>query len=341
MSPPSLAAQGPSFGVAGRPLLTVLTTPIRSTPARWYRAVRRAVRPLVKPGAPLPAQRTYHGHESLVRSVVHGLRAIGADFNFEPDRFGAVGRVVYAPANEALAQAIELKRRGRISALVAGPVNALFPDDCNGILKSPEIDVVIAPSEWVRRFYQHEPALNRKVRICQAGIDEQYWNRTSPPISNRALVYWKSGSEAFCEEVEHRVGQHGLEPRRIQYGAYDRDAYQAALSEATVAVFLSSFETQGLALAEAWSMDVPTVVLDPQAPTEWRGRPFVAGSSCPFLSPATGRSWQTLPDLSIALEDVLKKRDTFAPRAWVLQHMTDAICAAELYRIIRDSAASR
>ena len=133
------------------------------------------MRPLVKPGVPLPARQAYPGHASLVRSVVDGLHAIGADFNFNPDRFGRVGTAVYAPANEALRQATEMKRRGTVRHLVAGPVNALFPDDADGILLMPEIDVVVIGSDWVRDFFRATPALRAKLHVCPAGVDPEYW----------------------------------------------------------------------------------------------------------------------------------------------------------------------
>jgi hypothetical protein len=119
------------------PFLTVLTTPVPSDSARLTQEMRRRVRRFVKPGVPLPSQSPYPGHFALVRSVVEGLRAIGADFNFNPGRLSELARVVYAPANEALRQAAELKRRGRVDYLVAGPVNALFADECDGVLQLP------------------------------------------------------------------------------------------------------------------------------------------------------------------------------------------------------------
>src|SRR5436305_11551715 len=109
-----------------RPFLTVLTSPVPTPARRWYLTARRRIRPFVKPGAPLPATSPYPGHHALVRSVVEGLRAIGADFNFNPRRAAALGRAVYAPENAALQQAADFKRRGQIEYLVAGPVNALF-----------------------------------------------------------------------------------------------------------------------------------------------------------------------------------------------------------------------
>ena len=123
-----------------RPILTVLTAPIPGAMRRWYRRGRGAIRPLVKPGVPLPYASPYPGHYALVRSVVEGLRDIRADFNFNPPRIAEVGRAVYAPENAALAQAAALKRRGRIDYLAAGPVNAMFPDENDGVLLMPEID---------------------------------------------------------------------------------------------------------------------------------------------------------------------------------------------------------
>jgi len=276
-----------------RPFLTVLTAPIPSTRRRLYQGVRRRVRPLVKPGVPLPKMSPYPGHYAVVRSVVEGLRAIDADFNFNPRRSADLARVVYAPENASLLQAAALKRRGRIDYLVAGPVNALFPDEAGGILQLPEIDRLIVASEWVHALYGETPRLLEKSVASPCGIDARYWQGSGRPRTNRALVYWKNGDEAFCEQVEQIVRACGLEPRRLRAAAgehaiYEPDGYKQLLDESQLAVFLSAFETQGLALAEAWSMDVPTAVWDPRGEAEWRGRTFQAGSSAPYLTAVRG-----------------------------------------------------
>jgi hypothetical protein len=322
-----------------RPLLTVLTTPIAPAPRRAYQRIRSAVRPFVKPGVPLPAVSRYPGHYAVTRSVVEGLREVGADFNYDPRRFADVGRAVYAPANEALCQAMDLKRRGRIGYLVAGPVNGLFPSDCDGMLLRPELDCVIVPSDWVLELCASEaPELRRKLRVCPCGVDAADWAPAREAVSRRAVVYWKSGPESFCDEVQARVAAHGLEPVRVRYGSYDRSGFKDLLDGAAIAVFLSSYETQGLALAEAWSMNVPTLVWNPRGPAEWRGRTFQSGSSCPYLTPATGLAWRTLDELDCGLAGALRNMRQFEPRTWVLAHMTDAICAGMLYRLVEAGA---
>jgi glycosyltransferase involved in cell wall biosynthesis len=327
-------------------MLTVLTTPVLPVSRRLYQALRGAARTVVKPGAPRPRSSRYPGHYALVRSVVEGLRTIDADFNFNPRRFGELARVVYAPANEALRQAIGLKRRGAVDFLVAGPVNALLADESDGILLTPEIDLVIVPSAWTVDLYQGFPALIEKCRVCPCGVDAEAWQPSGRPREKTAVVYWKSGDEPFCEAVEAIVRRCGLEPIRItsrhgDHTIFRQADYREALSRSVVGIFLSTFETQGIALAEAWSMDVPAVVWDPKGDAEWRGRTFQSRSSAPFLTPATGVTFKTTDDLEAALRQSLADRAAFAPREWVLRHMTDAICAERLYGLIRREAARR
>ena len=327
-----------------RPFLTVLTAPIPTARRRLYQGLRGRVRLIVKPGVPLPKVSPFPGHYALVRSVVEGLRAIHADFNFNPRRMSDLGRVVYAPENAALRQAAELKRRGKIDYLVAGPVNALFADESDGILHLPEIDRLIVACEWALDFYRDAPQLLEKSVACPCGVYPDYWKPTGQPRTNIALVYWKSGDEAFCEQVEHIVRRCGLEPRRVrsahgEHALFTPDTFRQLLDEGVVGVFLSTFETQGLALAEAWSMDVPTMVWDPRGKAEWRGRSFRSGSSAPYLTAATGRLWRTLDELEPVLRAALAERSAFHPREWVVAHMTDAICSAALYDIIRTGQA--
>jgi hypothetical protein len=317
-----------------RPFLTVLTTPIAPGTRRVYRQVRRALRPIVKPGLPLPATSPYPGHYAVTRSVVEGLQQIGADFNFNPERISEVGRVVYAPANEALRQAVEWKRAGIVDTLLAGPVNALSPIEEHGILLTPELDGLIVASEWVRNLYRDTaPELVAKCRVCPCGIDPAAWTPTMP-AGSRAVIYWKSGPESQCAAVERLVEAHGFRPARIRYGKYDAATYRATLDGAAIAVFLSAFETQGVALAEAWAMNVPTLVWNPLAPAEWRGWRFTSGSSAPYLSASTGVYWQSLDDLGAALTCAQRHDDRWQPREWVLAYMTDAICARHLFTAI-------
>jgi len=326
-----------------RPALTVLTAPIRPASQRLYARLRGIGRRVLRPGSKGLPGSPYPGHHALVRSVVEGLREIRADFNFNPESFSGLARVVYAPANEALRQAAQLKREGTIDFLAAGPVNALFADESDGILQLPEIDLLIVPSEWTIDFYRAVPELIRKARICPCGVDAETWKPSGTRKEQSAVIYWKSGDERFCEDVESIVRRCGLTPLRVrsrhgEHGIFTPEELRRLLDRSVVAVFLSTFETQGIALAEAWSMNVPTVVWDPRGDAEWRGRHFTSGSSAPYLTPSTGVASRDAAGLEPAIRQALASLGSFRPREWVLTHMTDAICSRQLFDLIRDEA---
>jgi hypothetical protein len=291
----------------------------------------------------LPQRSPYPGHYALVRSVVEGLRAIHADFNFNPSTLSQLAPVVYAPANEALRQAADLRQRGAVDYLVAGPVNALFADECDAVLQTPGIDLLIIASEWVRGFYRDVPSLAARSRVCPAGVDSAYWQPTGRPRERTAIVYWKSGEENACQAVETTIRQCGLEPIRIEsrpgeHRLFEPAEYRDRLDRVALGVFLSTFETQGIALAEAWSMNVPTLVWDPRGDAEWLGRRFRSASSAPYLTPATGVAFGDIGDLKPVLDLALRSLDSFQPRDWVLENMTDAVCSKRLYELIREEA---
>ena len=329
-----------------RPALTVLTTPIQPATRRAYVKLRGIGRRLLKPGTPGLPGSPYPGHYAVTRSVVEGLRAIGVSFNFNPRSFSELARVVYAPANEALRQVIGLRRQGAVDFVVAGPVNAWFADECDGIMLKPEVDLAIVASGWMIDFYRDTPQLARKCRVCPCGVDVEFWKPMGTPKSREAVVYWKSGDEPFCEAIEAILRRCGLSTVRVrsrhgQHGIFKPAELRAALDRAVISVFLSTFESQGIALAESWSMDVPTIVWDPQGEAEWLGRSFKSASSAPYLTPTTGRAVRDISQLEDAIRQALTTLGTFQPRGWVLEHMTDAVCARKLFDLVMREAANQ
>ena len=81
-------------------------------------------------------------------------------------------------------------------------------------------------------------------------------------------------------------------------------------------------------------MNVPTIVWDPEIEHYYlRG---VRTTSSPYLTPQNGLRWKELADLEILLRDNSLKQDTFSPRKWTLEHMTDK-ASAEMFMGICES----
>jgi hypothetical protein len=136
--------------------------------------------------------------------------------------------------------------------------------------------------------------------------------------------------------VEQLLRKLRWEPIRIIYGCYNSGQYKQALMQSTFAVFLSQSESQGIALAEAWAMDVPTLVWNPRELT-YNGRRYSTVSACPYLSDATGAEWVALDELAQLVKSFPRHEAGFEPRSWVLNNMTDTVAAANLLHIVQEA----
>lgn len=96
----------------------------------------------------------YGGHYAVTRSLIEGLKKTDACFNYDPRNVAEVGDVVLVLSDtNALRQAIQFKRDGRIKKLLAGPNLVVWACDDGYVLASPEIDICIVPSNFPRVAY--------------------------------------------------------------------------------------------------------------------------------------------------------------------------------------------
>jgi hypothetical protein len=278
------------------------------------------------------------GHHAVNRSLQRGLEKIGANFNWNPVRMEDVGPIVHVLCDPGtLKQCIELKKQGKIKRLLAGPNLMIRSNEYNHILASPEIDFVIVPCRWVEISYiQEEPTLENRIRIWYVGVDISFWTpNTQKKIDNsrNVVVYWKTEREDFCKEVESILKFYDYNPIRLKYGAYNHTQYKEALAQSLFAVVISVTESQGVALAEAWAMDVPTLVWERNEPLHAHGKIFWPIGSCPYLTEQVGRTWRTTEDLKHMLKNISGILPYFQPRKFVLESMSDEICARNLLSI--------
>jgi len=100
--------------------------------------------------------------------------------------------------------------------------------------------------------------------------------------------------------------------------------FKTELDRAYACVFLTLDEPQGIAACEAWSMDVPTLV--------YRAAGYQAIATIPYLTDTTGSYSSSVDELSAMLANF--PRHNFEPRKWVLDNMTDTVCAHKFLQML-------
>lgn len=324
--------------MADRPILTILTDPVpfgRYAATEGIKNVLRRTRNAIR--SPLPyAHSSYRGHFAVTRSLVEGLRKIGANANYNPRSLSEVAdTVIVLSGIPALRQAVKLKRAGQIRRLLAGPNILVFPSEHDRLIASPEIDVCITPCDWTCQMYIKDcPDLQGRCVPWPAGVDTKYWSPRSEAFDRQNVLIYEKQVKGAVGPVDGYVNilqLRGYDVEVIQYGQYSAQKYLRKLRKAVLMVGFSRGESQGLAWAEAWSTDVPTLIWRNEE-NVYQGRVF-ACSTAPYLGAQTGLFFDALADFGGGLSYWESHRYQFRPREWVLENMSDEVCATKLLDI--------
>ena len=272
------------------------------------------------------------GHQDIVGSFLRGAKAYpDVEIRVNPSRSGAEGGIVYVPSGwKALRDAAGLKRAGKITKLITGPVGNHL-EDYDWLILDDAIDVCVVPCEWYKAQCEREAAGKKvqfdNIKVWPVGVDHMLWSPRDEKHDfhvGDALVYVKGrGAEALLQ-TEKVLEALGISYKKIFCGSHTPDIYKAMLEWCGFVIYLGYSETQGLALAQAWSMNRPTFVCEPDA-VKAQGL-----DAAPYLTPETGVKWRCAEEL----EQMLRNPHAFSPREWVLNNQTDAIAFGNFLKIV-------
>jgi len=274
----------------------------------------------------------YRGHYAVTRSLVEGLKKLDEPFVYNPPSVEALTSTVIVLAGvRTLRQAIQLKRNGIIARIFAGPNVVVFSSDAGSIIASSEVDGVITPSETVSDLYIKEnPSLMEKCIVWPAGVDVHYFKPKNKLERRQILIYEKqsAGYVGPIQPYAHYLRARGYPIKIIKYGCYTHEQFLSELQKSCLLVGFVKTESQGIAWAEAWSTDVPTLIWSNEF-GEYRGREY-RGCTAPYLDRRNGLFFKDLNEFKEMLALWEEDPRQFSPRSWVLEHMSDEVCARKL-----------
>lgn len=324
-----------------KPAISLLTDPVpcgRYWLSETAKAVARAVRNTLRPG-PRWMRSPYRGHFAVTRSAVEGLRKAGVASNYNPRAPRDLSDVVVVLSGlAALRQALALRRSGEIRRLLAGPNLVDFPSDAKELLCAPEVDLCVTPGPLTCRIYVEDcPELDGRCAAWPAGVDTDYWSPFGAHgRDGKLVVLYDKQTNGLTDPVEPYAAflqNRGYDVAVVTYGDYAQESYRDVLRRCRLLIGFSAAESQGIAWSEAWSTDVPTLIWHKSRHTfrhpRSQGRTFET-SPAPYLSEATGRFFKDREDFARVFADWEAGRLALAPRQWVLENLSDEVCARRL-----------
>lgn len=273
------------------------------------------------------------GPEAVLQSLHRGLTALSIPHSINP-LFNSASKndtVHIISGIEALRWAIAKAKKAGISKLIAGPNLVVTPLEYEGIIRDTSIDIILQPSQWVVDFYiSIAPEIKEKTKVWPAGVEissVQKYKNEKP----HCLIYKKFVSQDTYENVYNGLKSQGISSSTLTYGEFKPNEFYSELIKADFMIYLSTSESQGLALQEAWIRNVPTLVLNDKiwsyGSYTWTDDKIAA----PYLNDQCGVFFSSNDDIQSTLQMFQKQLETFNPREYVLSASLDDKSSALMY----------
>jgi hypothetical protein len=195
---------------------------------------------------------------------------------------------------------------------------------------------ILAPSAWVIPIIQER--LNwfgGEFHVLPSDLDFDYWKPVQNGSRNQILIYRKyDASEDDLINVVKICKMMGLTYKVVTYGKYTQRTFRRILRKCQAAVWLGTTESQGLALLECWSMDVPSLVRSQNTFVDnVTGKAFKS-SPAPYLTEECGKEINA-SDLNIdSFSNFLNKTFDMGPRKYVISHLSTERILEKLLTIL-------
>ena len=278
----------------------------------------------------------YSGHIDVTKSIIRGLNENNIQYNINPkNNKDYFQNVLVLSGVKELKLAIKLKENHYINKILAGPNICILPRDINYLFNNKNIDRIVTPSKWVSDSYRIEIINNERIVEWAAGVNVKFWKPKQNISRKYILIYLKKKfSKKKINFYISYLRKNKIKFKIIKYGFYNPKKYLKLLRYSYLLVFFSQSESQGLSLLESWSVNVPTLVFSNN--NFYYKNIKIISDTAPYLSPNTGSKFKNIDEFKKELNYMIDNLNSYKPRKWVLNNMTDKICAKNLANKINE-----
>lgn len=273
------------------------------------------------------ALRKYSGPDAVLDSMKRGLTELHIPFEINPLLKPKNKNIHVLSGLEILKERISKKTKDQ--TLIVGPTIVVEPREENNILLNKEIDIILTPSDWVTDFYiSISPELRDNIFSWPAGV------KIPNEITSKqeVVIFKKDIDRSIFENIKKILDKKNIKYKIFEYGKFKKSEYIEKLKKTSYLVYLQKSESQGIALQEAWSYNVPTLVYKN---TEFNYGTYSwsdAKIAAPYLTPESGLFF-TLD----SFDDIISKLDNlkFEPKKYCQENLSDKKSSQILLNIIQ------
>lgn len=273
------------------------------------------------------------GHSGVLLALIRGFNKIGEKFLYNKINKNTKYVFLLWLDKKDINKVKKMKKRYPGIIVVSAPTASKTDYDFQFMLPQYDcIDYSWVASNWVKLFYQNkiDKKYWNKIVVCPSGVDVPQNNPCATPIPKHAcLCYYKN--QCINNKLISELTKRKISVYNIEYGKYSYADYIKTLSHVDFVIFIQDMrETQGLAQAEAWAQNKPTLV-------HYVAREFSSNSS-PYLNNHTGVFYRDFQELCRILDSYTNNPYYFLQHYnaydWAKANVDDGVVVKKLIKLI-------
>lgn len=241
-----------------------------------------------------------------------------------------------------------LKDYRKPNKIIAGIGLMTHPYEWPNLFEEYPVVKYLQHSSWTAAIYNKFYG-NNKCLIWPSGIDTDFWKPEEQVSKKNILIYVKflwdktTNEQLILEPIKQYLTLKQIPFDVIKYGAYDIEEYKSLLNKSNSMIFLCEHESQGLAVNEAMSMNIPILAWEQGEWLDvnrfnWGEYTTVEASSTPYFDDRCGMKFNNISvfNETFDLFHYAVKSNKFTPRLYILENLTLKKSAEKMLTIIEE-----
>ena len=232
---------------------------------------------------------------------------------------------VYSPS-----QAIDVNKYPD-TKFIFGPHFSVFPEKHHMDIIQGINSIYVQPSEWAKNVWKyHRNCKNIRIETLPFGVDVNRFNEIKPiEQRNEVILYYKNRHPDELNSILNFLKSHNVVPKTFSYKTrYNENEYLNSLHNAKFCIWVDAHESQGFALEEALSCNVPLLVWNVKTMNQEYQSSYsnITATTIPYWDETCGEYFYDIEDLPIVFSKFITNLDNYKPREYMLNKLTFDIC---------------
>jgi hypothetical protein len=241
--------------------------------------------------------------------------------------------IIYSPAEPIDSNLYPDKK------FIFGPHFSVFPDNrLKKINNKNNNSIYIEPSDWVRELWINLGAERYlPIKTFSFPVEVDKFKPIENSIKNEKFIYFKRRDPQELSFIENFLKKQKITYKIFDYNKrYHEKEYLKCLQNARYGIILDAHESQGFAIEEALSCNVPLLVWKVNNMSQEYGSNYsnINATTIPYWDERCGEFFKEKEKFEEVYYKFINKLDTYKPREFILENLSPKKCGERFKELI-------